>query len=128
MVGGGEIVDCCQFGFIWFKILQRTIISLSHNDYAFYDAADDDDAAAADDDDADDEEVGVQSKTVHEIVPFRFRLLLSSNGRSGIKREHSEGSYHDEDDDNFEDDYGHLLITPERIVRLRSVKYLQNYL
>ena len=70
----------------------------------------------------------MQSKTVHEIVPFRFRLLLSSNGRSGIKREHSERSYHDEDDDNLDDDYAHLPITTERIVRLRSVKSLQNYL
>ena len=61
----------------------------SHNDDAF----DADDAAAADD-----EELGVQSKTVHEIVPFRFPLLLSSNGRSGIKREHSEGSFHHDDD------------------------------
>ena len=46
----------------------------------------------------------MQSKTVHEIVPFRFRLLLSSNGRSGIKREHSEGelsSSDEDDDDNF---------------------------
>ena len=70
----------------------------------------------------------MQSKTVHEIVPFRFPLLLSSNGRSGIKREHSEGSYHVEDDDNFDDDYGHLFITLERVVRLRSVNSLQNYL
>ena len=67
-------------------------MQLSHND----DALDADDAAAEDD-----EEFGVQSKTVHEIVPFRFPLLLSSNGRSGIKREHSEGSFH-HDDDNLE--------------------------
>ena len=46
----------------------------------------------------------MQRKTVHEIVPFRFPLLLSSNGRSGIKREHSEGSYHDNDDDDDDDD------------------------
>ena len=72
----------------------------------------------------------MQSKTVHEIVPFRFRLLLSSNGRSGIKREHSEleRSYHDEDEDNLDDDFGHLSITPERIVGLRSIKSLQNFL
>ena len=53
----------------------------------------------------------MQRKTVHEIVPFRFPLLLSSNGRSGIKREHSEGSYHDNDDDEEEeeeeDDHDH---------------------
>ena len=46
----------------------------------------------------------MQRKTVHEIVPFRFPLLLSSNGRSGIKREHSEGSYHDNDDDDVEEE------------------------
>lgn len=49
----------------------------------------------------------MQRKTVHEIVPFRFPLLLSSNGRSGIKREHSEGSYHDNDDDEEEDGDDH---------------------
>ena len=46
----------------------------------------------------------MQSKTVHEIVPFRFRLLLSSNDRSGIKREHSHPGElsSSDDDDNFD--------------------------
>ena len=46
----------------------------------------------------------MQRNTVLEIVRFRFPLLLSSNGRSGIKREHSEGSYHDNDDDDVEEE------------------------